>query len=625
MPDPQTDDTQPVQQQGGMINGGHAGITGGTGFFGNLVATLVRGAVQGGVAELGQNQGTPGARAMAAGVNAQQVQQQKQKQESAEQDEATLRKQRIALTQVQYLQAKHALGQADEATQKAAHDHMAGWFDHLYQEDNAEIHGGTSDNQADLQQSLQDAKKQFPDDLSVIAPVGYSNSEHPTYAVFHVKNNSMEKAFDWKLPGHEEAGIPPMTGTVPAKTNATDGSSLVISNGRKALVENETSKLAPRDGLDAPQESPEQVKAYMRSIKIPVPDNFDDVFAVAQGQEPKKELPTKSVRNGKVFEVGKDRATDYIHNFSPGYKPDQMAKAAEFRKALDKVEGNYAEENGKLAAQAIETAKGIVENKGGGSPELVQRAQRVIDKAKPFAAKYQQEVNAKAATKENKDDFKENQILFNQRMTEGQDQNGRKLTLEEASDTQPIDAYGNPIPLKLVSAYKPGQMQQQTAATAVTLLATLDRIEKVVQAHPTYIGPIGGSVGELKAHYGLGTKEAQSLYDDLLTAQSGFTKMHTSRFSKEILDKATTMLNAKMNSGQAMGAIQSMRNTAQLYEKDDKLMSKADYLRAQQETKERMLTKMQGYLQKVGWQGGKPTDQQKQAAQQLAKSEGQNF
>src|SRR5579863_5421378 len=114
MPDSQ-DNSQPVQQQGGMINGGQMGISGGTGFFGNLVSTLVRGAIQGGVAALGQNQSNPYTRSMAAGINAQQVNQQKQQQQSAQADEATMRQQRIAMTQVQYLQAKHALAQADEA------------------------------------------------------------------------------------------------------------------------------------------------------------------------------------------------------------------------------------------------------------------------------------------------------------------------------------------------------------------------------------------------------------------------------------------------------------------------------------------------------------------------------
>ncbi len=54
-------------------------------------------------------------------------------------------------------------------------------------------------------------------------------------------------------------------------------------------------------------------------------------------------------------------------------------------------------------------------------------------------------------------------------------------------------------------------------------------------------------------------------------------------------------------------------------------MSKADYLHAQQDMKDRAATTAQSYLVRIGWQGGKPTDQQKQAAQQLAKSEGQNF
>jgi hypothetical protein len=624
MPDPQ-DNSQPVQQQGGMINGGQVGISGGTNFFGNLVQTLVRGAVQGGVAALGQNQSNPYTRSMAAGINAQQVNQQKQQQQQAQADEATMRQQRIAMTQVQYLQAKHALAQADEASQKSAHDTMAGWFDHLYQEGNAEIVGGTSEKDADLAEQLQSAKKQYPNDLVMVAPTGFSTYEHPTKAVFHVKNNSMEGAFDWKLPGHEEAGIPPMSGSIPAGTNSTDGTSLLVHAGRKALVENETSKLAPRDGLDAPQETSDQTKAYMRANKIPIPDNFDDLYAMAQGQEAKTAIPAKSVRNGKEFIVGKDRATDYIHNFSPNYSPDQMAKTAEFRKTLDKAEGNFAEENGKLAGQAIEDAKTIVENKGGGSPELVQRAQKLIDKAKPWDEKYQKQLKANAANKEGKTDFNEEKVLFDQRIQDGRDQRGGKLTLDEAGDTQPVDGYGNPIPLKEVSAYKPGQMQQQTAATAGTLLEKLDRIEQVIKSHPTYIGPIGGSVGELKAHYGLGNKEAQSLYDDLLTAQSGFTKMHTSRFSKEILDKATTMLNAKMNTEQALGAIQSMRNTAQLYQKDDKLVSKADYLRSQQELKDRLLTRAQGYLQKAGWTGGKPTDDQKAKAKQLAAAEGQSF
>jgi hypothetical protein len=303
-----------------------------------------------------------------------------------------------------------------------------------------------------------------------------------------------------------------------------------------------------------------------------------------------------------------------------------MAKAAEFRKTLDKAEGIYAEENGKNADQAIEDAKTIMENKGGGSPELVQRAQKLITKAQPFADAYQRQLKAAAANKSDNKDFEHQKTLFDQRQNYGIDQNGAKLTLDEADMTQPVDGFGNPIPNKKISAYKPGQMQQQTAATANTLIEKLDGIESQLKANGgKYVGPIGGSIGELKAHLGLGDKEAQKLYNDIMTAQSGFTKMHTSRFSKEILDKATIMLNPKMNMEQFLGAIQSMRETAQIYAKDDKLMSKADYLQLQAAQQDRAVTKAQGYLRRSGWTGGKPTDQQKQAAQRLAQSEGQAF
>jgi hypothetical protein len=617
MPDPQTQ-TDP---NGGALTGQSAGISGGTGFFKNLVGTLVNGALQGGVQALAQAQGTPGQRAMSAGIRAPQIAAQQKAQQQEQADEATLRKQRIAMTQVQLLQAKHALSQADEATQKEYHDTMRGWFDHLYQGGDAEIVGGTAEKQADLMQQLQSAKKQFPNDLVSIAPTGFSTNDHPTFGVYHVKNNSIAEAFDFKFPGHEESGIPPMNSTINAGTNATDGTSQFVHEGRKALVEGETSKLSPSDGLDAPQATPDEVKGYLKSIRKPVPDNFDDLYAIAQGQEPKKELNAKSVRNGKEFVVGKDFATSYIHNFSPKYQPDQMANTADIRKTLEKAEGNFAQENGKNAGQAIEDAKNIIERKGGGSPELVQRAQKLIDKAKPWDDRYQKSLKAKDDNK----DFEHQKTLFDQRQNDGVDQRGQRLTLDEADETQPVDGFGNPIPNKKISAYKPGQMQQQTAATANTLIEKLGNIESQIKAHANYVGPIGGTIGELKAHFGLGDKEAQKLYDDITTSQSGFTKMHTSRFSKEILDKATTMLNAKMNVQQALGAIESMRETAQIYAKDDKLVSKADYLQTQAAQRDRAVTKAQSYLQRAGWTGGKPTDEQKQKAQALAQSEGQAF
>jgi hypothetical protein len=361
MPDPQ-DNPQPVQQQGGMINGGQVGISGGTNFFGNLVQTLVRGAVQGGVAALGQNQSNPYTRSMAAGINAPRVQQQQQ-------DENTERQMRMALTKVQYLQAVHALRNTDEQTQTEAHDRMRDYIGGLEKNHQVEWLGGTSPDRNALVQDASKYGQQYKNDQVLIVPTGYSTHGSPTWGIAHIKSDPLAETANFQFGGHDDSGLPPKTINAPRGTPANESAGLVIGDMRKSLVASEVSKQNGPVPSALPQTTPDELRQEMQARRIPIPANLDELYDVNNGAKKYSDLPKTSSWEGASPIIGQDRASQFVkHNFDPTFEPNRSETQGEMREVLE----GYLKPGGMKddkVDEAGETADAVLNDKSSSTAE----------------------------------------------------------------------------------------------------------------------------------------------------------------------------------------------------------------------------------------------------------------
>jgi hypothetical protein len=159
---------------------------------------------------------------------------------------------------------------------------------------------------------------------------------------------------------------------------------------------------------------------------------------------------------------------------------------------------------------------------------------------------------------------------------------GEKLTLTNAPDSMLVDAKGRPVPQNMQSFYKPSQNERQTADTARQVLAISATLRAAVQKNPNLVGPLLGNSKSALSKLGFGDAESQKMLDDIAFLQSGATKMHTSRFSNEILKKMGNMIKPGMNTQQFTGALNSIDEVAGRYAKEDQLVTVADYKQMQQ-------------------------------------------
>jgi hypothetical protein len=159
---------------------------------------------------------------------------------------------------------------------------------------------------------------------------------------------------------------------------------------------------------------------------------------------------------------------------------------------------------------------------------------------------------------------------------------GHKLTLENAPDSMLVDAKGRPVPQNLQSFYKPSQNERQTADTARQALAISADLRAAVQKNPNLVGPLLGNSKSGLAKLGLGDSEAQKFLDDISFLQSAATKVHTGRFSSEILKKMGNMIKPGMNAQQFVGGLNSIDEVMGRYAVEDKLVTVADYKAMQQ-------------------------------------------
>jgi hypothetical protein len=159
-----------------------------------------------------------------------------------------------------------------------------------------------------------------------------------------------------------------------------------------------------------------------------------------------------------------------------------------------------------------------------------------------------------------------------------------KLTLDNAPDSMLVTSSGVPIPQNQQTLWKPTALEKQTGDTARQVLDIAAGLRKAVQQNPALSGPLSGRSKQGLAKAGLGDAQTQKYLDDLSFLQTAATKMHTGRFSSQILDKMGELIKPGMNPEQFGGALDSINAVAQRYSNEDQLTTVADYKVRQAQT-----------------------------------------
>lgn len=154
---------------------------------------------------------------------------------------------------------------------------------------------------------------------------------------------------------------------------------------------------------------------------------------------------------------------------------------------------------------------------------------------------------------------------------------GEQLSLSNAPDSMLVSSSGQVIPQDLVSTYKPSAQEKQTADTARQVLAISAYLQSQIQKNPALAGPLSGRSKAGLAKLGYGDAQAQKFLDDVSFLQTAATKMHTSRFSNQILDKMGSLIGPQMNANQFTGALSSINDIASRYADEDKLRTVGEY------------------------------------------------
>jgi hypothetical protein len=160
---------------------------------------------------------------------------------------------------------------------------------------------------------------------------------------------------------------------------------------------------------------------------------------------------------------------------------------------------------------------------------------------------------------------------------------GEKLSLNNAPDSALVDSKGRPVPQNMQSFYKPSQNERQTADTARQALAISSDLRAAIAKNPNLVGPLLGNSKEGLAKLGFGNEQAQKMLNDISFLQSAATKVHTGRFSSEILHKMGNMIKPGMNPQQFVGGLNSIDEVMNRYAQEDKLVTVSDFKAMQQE------------------------------------------
>lgn len=159
---------------------------------------------------------------------------------------------------------------------------------------------------------------------------------------------------------------------------------------------------------------------------------------------------------------------------------------------------------------------------------------------------------------------------------------GEVLGLNNAPPGALVNAKtGQVVPQDMVGLYKPDQQERQTADTARQVLAIESGLRDQIAKHPELIGPLAGRSQEGLQKAGLSSHDASKMIDDINFLQSANTKMHTGRFSSEILQKMGNMVKPGMNKDEFLGALDSVHDVASRYADEDKLTTVYDYQQRQ--------------------------------------------
>lgn len=158
-----------------------------------------------------------------------------------------------------------------------------------------------------------------------------------------------------------------------------------------------------------------------------------------------------------------------------------------------------------------------------------------------------------------------------------------KLSLNNAPPGALVNpTTGEVIPQDNVSLYKPTMNERQTADTARQVLAISQNLKNEIAKNPNLIGPLAGRSQEALQKIGISSQAAAKLIDDVTFLQSAATKMHTGRFSAEILHKMGTIVKPGMSRDEFLGSLESISDVATRYSNEDKLTTVFEYQQRQQ-------------------------------------------
>ena len=124
--------------------------------------------------------------------------------------------------------------------------------------------------------------------------------------------------------------------------------------------------------------------------------------------------------------------------------------------------------------------------------------------------------------------------------------------------------------------------EKQTADTARQVLAISQDLKNEIAKNPNLIGPLAGRSQEALQKIGISARDASKLIDDVTFLQSAATKMHTGRFSSEILHKMGTIIKPGMGKEEFLGSLDSINDVANRYANEDKLTTVYEYQQRQQ-------------------------------------------
>lgn len=160
---------------------------------------------------------------------------------------------------------------------------------------------------------------------------------------------------------------------------------------------------------------------------------------------------------------------------------------------------------------------------------------------------------------------------------------GEKLSIDNAPPGSLVNpTNGQPIPQDMISLYKPTMNERQTADTARQVLAISQDLRDQIGKHPELIGPLAGRSQQEIQKLGLSSSDAAKLIDDVTFLQSAATKMHTGRFSSEIMQKMGSIIKPGMNKDEFLGSLDSINDVAGRYANEDKLTTAYEYQQRQQ-------------------------------------------